>query len=208
MFTLLTSYYDAKNDERQKELDTCLLNNYNNVYIEKIYLFVDNIYIFNFIHDTCNKIFQIIVDDDNKSRLSYKFVIEYMNNNLKNEQCIIANSDIYFDDTLKLITKEHLHDTVLALSRYDDNSLKVSVDSQDSWITISPLNINLDQCNFKFGFPGCDNRFAFICHINNYRVINPCYTIKTHHLHNTQYRTYSENDRIIGEYLCLQFTYL
>lgn len=208
MFYLLTSYYNSNNSERQKELNTCLTNNYNNNYIEKIYLFVDKMYVLDFINDINNKIYQIIVDDDNKSRLSYKFVIDYMNNNLENKICIISNSDIYFDDTINIINNNHLTNTVFALTRYDNNMLIMGCDSQDSWIMISPLNVNSEICNFKFGIPGCDNRFAYICNEHGYNILNPCYSIKTHHLHNSQYRNYSDSDRIHGNYLCIQHSYL
>ena len=41
---LVTTYYKPKNKEREEEINRCLIKNYQNKYIEKIYLLNDKIY--------------------------------------------------------------------------------------------------------------------------------------------------------------------
>jgi len=204
---LITSYYLTNNIDRQIEIETCLINNLNNNMLKKIYLLNDKHYDLNF-SDNENKIIQIIVDDDNKKRLSFDYVINFINSNLKDEICILSNSDIYFDDTLILLKNYNFNNKFFGLTRYDNNKLIYKADSQDSWFFKSPLNIDLSKCNFKFGHPGCDNRLAFIVKESEYEVINPCYSIKTHHLHKSKFRTYNEKNRVVRPYYFIKFSKL
>jgi len=205
MFILITTYYKSSHEIRQKEIDDCLINNFNNKYIKKIYLLNDSVYELNFINDLNNKITQIVVDDENKERLGFDYAFGYVNNSLSGEKCIISNSDIYFDSTLELLKEYDFESKCLALTRYDDNKLKFKSNSQDSWIFQSPINIDLSNLNFKFGHPGCDSRINQIIKDSGYHIINPCLSIKTHHLHSSGIRNYTEKNRIGGKYLYLDF---
>jgi hypothetical protein len=201
MFNLITSYYKINNEERQNEINKSLLYNLQNEYINKIYLLNSEIYNLDFVDNIYNsKIIQIVVNNNNKDRLYYDYVIHFINNNILNEKCIISNSDIYFDNTLKYLENYNFNNKVIALTRYDNGKLLNGCDSQDSWIFISPLNIDISLCNFKFGIPGCDNIFAYIIKKCGYDIINPCKTIITHHLHNSLFRTYNYDDIIYGDY--------
>ena len=40
---------------------------------------------------------------------------------------------------------------------------------------------------------GCDNRIAYEL-VKNYKVINPCKTIRCHHHHSSNFRTYRAGD--------------
>lgn len=202
MFNLVTTYYICPNINRQKELNECLINNSKNKHIKKIYLLNEKIHELEFL-ENIDKIKQIVVDDDSKKRLKYKFAIDFINENLKGEKCILANSDIYYDNTLKLLSDYDMNNVFIALSRYDDNKLFNYELSQDTWIFKSPLNINSKKLDFCFGILGCDNTFAYIAYKNKLKIINPSMTIKSHHLHNSKYRTYSTKDRIKGKYLAI-----
>ena len=208
MFNLITTYYKPNNLERQKELDECLKKNYDNKFIEKIYLLNDSIYHFDFIENYENKIIQVIVNENNKARLGFDYVINFVNSNLQDKKCIISNTDIYFDNTLELLTEYNFNNKFFGLTRYDENKIIKKNDSQDSWFFQSPLQIDIDKCNFKFGYPGCDNRFAYIVKESGYDVLNPCLTIKTHHLHSSNYRTYGTKNIIVGKYHCIDFSHL
>jgi hypothetical protein len=205
MFNIITTYYESNNIKRQNEINECLSNNIKNSYIKKIYLLNDNKYSLDFITDQ-TKIVQIIVDDNNKKRLGYDCIINFINNNLIGEICIISNSDIYFDDTLKYIN--NMNNKVYALSRYDNDVLFNRADSQDCWIFTAPLNVNISDCNFKIGIPGCDNRIAYIIKKSNYILTNPSKTIKTHHLHTSNIRTYDRSTVVKGPYVYISPTYL
>jgi hypothetical protein len=200
MFILVTSYYLSGNLERQKELDECLIRNSKNEFITSIFLLNDKIHDINFIESEYrHKIIQLVVNNDNKKRLYFNYAIRFINEYLFGERCILSNSDIYFDDTLKHLISKDMTNTMIALSRYDGEEV-MGIYSQDSWMFKSPLNIDLEKVNFQFGILGCDNVFANVVSVSGYNVVNPCKTIISHHLHNSGYRTYSLRDQLKGNY--------
>jgi hypothetical protein len=200
MFHIVTSYYRSDHVLRQKEIDECLVRNVENPHIKSIHLLNDQIYPLEFLSDQ-RKITQVIVDDDNKKRLGFDYAIQYINNNLANEKYILTNSDIYFDDTLTLIQEYDFTNTVMALSRYDNGVLFDRKDSQDCWIGLSPLRVDLSLCTFKFGIAGCDNGIAWIIDHAGYRIFNPSRTIHTHHLHGSNIRNYHDLPGMMGNHL-------
>ena len=201
MIYLITSYYHSPNNERQQELNQCLINNSKNPHIKSVFLLNSQIYDLDFIDQECrHKIVQFTVNDENKDRLHYDYAIQFTNNYLFGQKCIVSNSDIYFDETLTHLDRVDFSSISFALSKYENGVLDERVDSQDSWIFVSPLKVDISQIKFKFGISGCDNIFAGIMVKSGYNVFNPSKTIKTHHLHDSGHRTYNENDRIVGDY--------
>ena len=228
---LITTYYIPLSNKRHNEILLCLQNNVNNIYIKKIILLNDQIYDISSINDPLNKIEQIIllnlniknkIEKNKKNeinieeviksfRLKYSDAIKYINENFKNEVCILSNSDIYFNNTLNEINRFNLQNKMFALLRYEFHDMKLfsqwnepRCDSQDTWIFISPLNINYQLIDFQFGTPGCDNIFASIIQRETtLTVTNPCYTIESIHVHGSEFRTYNETNRIHGKYLYL-----
>lgn len=208
MLTLITSYYDSPNESRQNEIKYCLITNSNNKYIKSIYLLNDKIYNLNFIeNENKNKIKQIIVDDDSKKRLKFKYAINFINEYLKGEICILANNDIYYDDTLSNLVNYNMENKFFALTRYENNKIFFKY-SQDTWIFKSPLKIDTNQVDFCFGILGCDTRLSYIVYKNNIKVTNPSLTIKTHHKHASNFRTYNSNYRLLGKHLEIEQNYL
>jgi len=210
---LITTYYDSGNELRQNELKRCLLKNIQNKYIEKIYLLNNKIYNLNFINniDKHNKVVQIQIYDDSNKRLKYSDAVEFINTKLPNSLCILANSDIYFNETLEKINYNNMNGKFYALLRYDEDSNGKKTlfkrfdiprdDSQDAWIFNSPLNVDLSLIDFNFGILGCDSILASVIHNNtSLNVSNPAYDIIITHVHQTEYRTYTCDDRIHGKY--------
>ena len=192
---LITPYYVSPNEERNAELKRCLFNNLSNVRIDKIILLCDTTDAP--VHDKILPIFST-------ERPTYadafgvldKYLLENPRLDPNNTISIVCNSDIYFsfDDTI--ILQSYLSgNNFLALSRWDvlgnETLLHKHWDSQDSWIfkgKILPGNYD-----FKIGIPGCDNRIAYELIKAGYNVINPCYKIKSYHLHNSGYRNYDDS---------------
>lgn len=120
---------------------------------------------------------------------------------------VLANSDIYFDKTLKRAT-DYLadnRDTAFAISRYDiqKNGKLKKIDvaySQDTWMIVGKPK-NITNIHFHLGVLGCDEMLA--CELSNagYKVINPANSIITSHLHLSNYRTYNEGGKIEGKIL-------
>ena len=73
-------------------------------------------------------------------------------------------------------------------------------DSQDCWIFKSTFNVDLNKLCFSLGTLGCDSIFASIVNDSGIKVSNPSLDIVSIHVHNTDFRTYSANNRIHGNY--------
>lgn len=117
---------------------------------------------------------------------------------------IICNGDIYFEDSITDIQYIDFENRALTLSRYDTHRGRPELFdyeySQDTWIfrgQIKPIG----DANYPLGKPGVDNRFAYELAAAGYSVANPALSIRTFHLHNQNVRSYTEADRITGNYL-------
>jgi len=199
---LYTTYY--LDEERQKELDTCLLKNVENSLIDNIYLFLEQ------------DLSSPLLNNPKIKRLSYgirppfTYFFKIINRVSGNDDInIIANSDIYFDDTLSVINTYSMRDTCLALSRWDiepDGSCvhRDRKDSQDSWIFKGKTKVNFD-IPFTMGVAGCDNKLAYLLS-ELYNIYNPSKSIVSYHLHTTEKRTYKRENRLFPPYHLIQPT--
>lgn len=102
---------------------------------------------------------------------------------------VIANADIYFERLVRFPAMPELW----ALSRYDVDPTGAEVlwdhaDSQDSYIVYGgPYEIDAP---FTQGVAGCDNRLIHVLRMAGFIVTNPSKTIRSYHLHLSQYRSY------------------
>jgi hypothetical protein len=204
---LVYQYFKVKNKDieyqtrRQNEIDLCLIKNNNNKHINEIHLLVEELYDLSFVDTT--KIKQIVIN----KRLSYQDAFEYYNINLSNQICILSNADIYYDDSLNILKYVNFNfKTVLCLSRYEDNvdnELKLlcgleydysknnkikgikpfrpSIWTQDCWIW-KDTQIDLKNCDFNLGIPGCDNHIVYLFTNNNFNIYNPSKLISSSHM--------------------------
>jgi hypothetical protein len=107
---------------------------------------------------------------------------------------IVSNSDIIFDDSIRLLKPHDLELTCVALSRWDgDHSGQLAVrvydNCQDAWIfqgRVRPLG----WCDFPMGCPACDWRLNWELMHSDYRLINPCYDVRAIHNHPSGIRGY------------------
>ena len=203
---LITQFYLPNDNLRKKEIITCLQNNLKNNQINKIILFGEKKYNFRTIlgEKNLNKIEYNNIGE----RLSYKKVFEYTNNkNEDNSIYVLANSDIYFDNTLKNLKKYNLDNKFLALSRINIKNGKYSYpvntkNTQDTWIWKNKLNFNKNKMK-KFedynkdgiimGLMGCDNYIAYMMDNLGYIVENKCKLINCFHLHQNEFREWKKN---------------
>jgi hypothetical protein len=107
---------------------------------------------------------------------------------------IIANSDIYFDGSLRLLDRVDLRDRCLALSRWDVLKggrvrLFERGDSQDCWIFRGPVRAGV-KGDFPLGAYDCDNKIAWELERAGYRVSNPAFSLRSYHLHQGPSRSY------------------
>lgn len=187
-FYLLISFWNVKDENREKELIFCLQENLKNPFIDKIYIFWEKeIQLANLLF--CN---DKITNISFFGYPTYNKFIDYANSNLAGKNIIISNTDIYFDNSLKMLLDYDLSNKVLALTRYNLEKYKSfnneiwerDFNSQDSWIFSAPLNIRGNEFpEIKIGFLGCDNYFAYELDMAGINVLNPSEDIKTWHIH-------------------------
>ena len=205
---LVQQFYLDPNANRHAENKRCLLNNVQNNFIDKIILLNERLYSADELGVTSNKIQQIII----KSRLSFKNVFEWTQLNNIDGYIVLANTDIFFDNTIDNIRKSNLHKEkkVFSLLRYeytnnDLNKCKLfgpRPDSQDSWIwhTNNKLtNKQLNILDIQLGVPGCDNKIIYILNILGFLCYNEPELIRSYHFHSSQIRSYNKDTKKVPE---------
>lgn len=202
---LIVQYYivhsadESYNKERQKEIDTCLLYNLQNKYLDEVHILSEACYSFDFIpNELRTKIKQTVIG----SRLTYQAAFEYYNECIPNTTCILANADIFTDESLDLLVHLDFTNNVLALNRYEfdseetasllygseinyKNSKLLSNNSpspfgQDAWIW-NTSKMPTKDTDFTLGSWTCDNRIAYILKQNGLIVYNPSYLLSINH---------------------------
>lgn len=169
MIRLFYNYYEDKNPVRKNEINFCLQKNLANPHLTTI-----------------------VVDSPGKP--TYDFFFQKINEITGPDDInIVANSDIFFDDTIKLVEKIK-HKECYALLRWEwypnrKTEFFDRPDSQDTWITRGKIENVYGQ--FSLGIRGCDNRIAHEFQKAGYNVLNPAKTIRSYHVHNSNVRNYT-----------------
>jgi hypothetical protein len=122
-------------------------------------------------------------------RMTYQELFDTINARTADDDInVISNLDIYFDESILLLNRLTPNQFV-ALSRYDifaDGSVHFEGPkqfSQDTWAWRGKVRIK--NADFFLGIYACDNRIAAEARLAGYETFNPCYSIKTYHLHLT-----------------------
>jgi hypothetical protein len=212
---LFQQFFIHKDPKRYKEIKYCLKKNVNNQLIDKIYLLNERIYTSDELGICSSKIIQIEIG----SRLMYSDIIHYIDIIKKDYErtpfyCMIANADIFFDDSLKELKIIDLknYKKVFCQLRYefegDIDKVKIfgpRFDSQDAWIYHSEHNDLLwkhyKAFKFQLGQAGCDNHITYLFKILGFGIINNPMLIHCIHFHKTQIREYKQSDCIKPPYL-------
>lgn len=94
---------------------------------------------------------------------------------------IVANTDIWFDDSVAVAARVLRAGQCFALARWERDGLFDRNDSQDCWMFRGPVaDVRGD---FPVGVPRCDNRMLHELHVAGYTVRNPAFSVKCHHVH-------------------------
>lgn len=209
MINLFINYYKAKTEERQNEIDFCFQKNSRNKIIDRLILFSD-------LKDCalfCDEVVNI-------ERPTYQDFFDAANK-YPNDINIIANSDIFFDETIELV-KSIRENEVYCLTRWEWNDGNITDFnkmhgaphewSQDAWIfkgacrlkdcsrvvAINQDTGKYDTIPFTMGVPGCDNHISWKFKQAGYQPLNPSKTIKAIHVHKQTARDYGHPYRITG----------
>jgi len=196
---LLIPYFESTDIIRLHELKSCLYYNTQNSHIDEIYVFTEQ----NIQDITYDKV--KIIKCENRPCYSdlFKFA-----NKFNDQVKVISNSDIYFDDSIKMLNE--IKNEFICLTRYDvindTEAIFTNEDffmrSMDTWAFRTYVNSNiLESCKFNFGINGCDTYLNNIFYKNGFSVKNPSLSIKSYHLHLSNIRYYDRQEGICGEHL-------
>jgi hypothetical protein len=111
---------------------------------------------------------------------------------------IVANADVYFDETVALLEECVGADTLACISRTEQNGMPPFWDvthperygdpskhwpnnSQDAWAFRAPIRDF--RCDWALGVLGCDNRLATEAKAAGMRLVNPFPMVRAWHLH-------------------------
>lgn len=200
-FVLITSLYNETHQDRAQEYLTCLKKNLLNKFISEIHVLYDTA------KDTAkdNLIYDFLLQNNITithihGRPTYEFCFSIANTYPRGTRILLANADIYFNDTLTHLVDFDFKNVFIALTRWDvqkNGSIsmrytdkgKQNQCSQDTWIFTTPLlQFKSDFC---IGTQHCDGKIAFQAHKAGLKVMNPCFTIQSCHLQLSNIRNYA-----------------
>lgn len=205
MFELITTFYNEQNTDRRNEFLQALKFNSENTQIQRVYILCESGE--EFITNFSSKIEIVQLE----YRPKFKDLILFANTLSTTFIKIIANTDIYFNETLSkaLQVKEKEVYCLTRWNQIDAGQIEFfpNFKSQDSWIFRGILPDSIGD--YFVGVPGCDNRLAAEFVANGFKIDNPSLSVHSIHLHATEKRTYHKVlDRVPGEYAYCLPTYL
>jgi len=190
MYIMMVGFYKSTNKNRDRELVSCLRENANNQHISRLIVFNES-------EDRPLKSKKITYIDINK-RMTYRDYFEYANANLKNETCILANSDIIITEDIEKLNKIRMNDVFICLSRWNSTgeTREAGADSQDTWVFKSPVREGVvELADYHMGTQFCDNVLSYLAYNSGYVMFNPSEEIITRHIHSSEFRTESTGSR-------------
>lgn len=181
MFRLVTTYYRERNPLRRQELDLCLSLNCST--FDSVVVLAENVY------DPANG--RIGCWQRTSRRPLYSDAVATASGFDADDVVVIANCDIIVPrESLELIESRIARDDAYCLTRWEPGRGVWNVDySQDAWAFRGAPRLPENAGDFRFGVPGCDNKFAAELQRIGYRVLNPSRSIATYHWHATGQRT-------------------
>jgi hypothetical protein len=197
---LLTCFYSDSHRARREEFLYCMQRNCCNPMIDALHVFIED-------QSDPARLLAILSLPGNirftpwGRRMTFQELFDYANRNFAGRDVIIANGDIYFDQTLQRLRGHDLSGKLLCMSRWNVRSdgtahLFDHPASQDAWIFRAPVH-NL-SCNFPLGVPASDNRLAWEARRVGIEVSNPARSIRAYHVHLSGVRRYVHHDRLPG----------
>ena len=187
MIRLFTSFYPESDPQRRDEIIECINRNVANEAIDEVCLLLEGVASPS---DRDNVLTRDIV-----CRPTYAQLFDWARELIQAESdiSIICNSDIFFDDSIRVLDRFAFSNQCFALSRWDvlnNNAVRLFEhgDSQDCWIFSGPIKDV--RGDFPIGVYDCDNKIAWELEQGGYRVTNPALSIRSYHLHQTELRSY------------------
>ncbi|MEK0368720.1 MAG: hypothetical protein QQN62_03830 [Nitrosopumilus sp.] len=194
---LITTCFKHKLNLRNLEFKLCFVKNINNRFIDEIVIFFENY------DDSLSTLTEFDYMRNNKVKIinvdsfpNYSVLFDYANENYKGEIVIVANADIYFDETLAKVENLKFKDNMmLFLTRYGiDNSgheFLQNTGSFDSYIFRSPVQSFYN--GIMMGVLGCDSYLLQRAIEAGMKVYNPALSVNSYHHHSCGGKSESRN---------------
>lgn len=131
--------------------------------------------------------------------------------------CVVANSDIAFDDSIAVARPLAEEGRLVALTRWDDPSgpsmeghaagpqWHFFSHSQDAWV-FKAGGLPTFPCEFQLGVPACESRLAYAGAAAGVVVVDPALSIRCHHHHASAIRSWRRQDGYRGPLLFPRLT--
>jgi hypothetical protein len=179
---LIVQYCNTANPQRQKEYDFCVQQNIANPHIAAVHNLVEPKTVVPEAIRTNPKYRELRIDQ----WLTYDRAFRFANETLKpGTTCCLCNLDIFLDRDSDWTGASDMTGTddrvVLCLSRHEfDGVGQARIDeslargglahTQDAWIFRTPMDVR--DCDFEIGLPGCDNAIAHRIRRSGYVPVN------------------------------------
>jgi len=175
MLRLFTTFYLETDPLRRREYEECLRRNLACMAIDEICLLLEGD--------------GVQLPESPKLRVSkipvrptYDDFIRWINEvAMPDDISVVANTDIWFDGSIGVVTPRMGIRECYALARWDGERLNDRNDSQDCWVFRG--KVEGVRGDFPLGVVRCDNRILYELQQAGYRVLNPAFAIRTTHLH-------------------------
>lgn len=199
---LLVGFYRDVAPERTEELVECLRRNVANPHLAEVVVFVeDPAGVDQMASEFAVLRHPKITLIQQGRRVCFQDLFAYANQRLAGHGVIVANADIFFDETLGLLEEESLAGRLLCLARWEPTpdggwQLFDVPFSQDAWIFEAPLPEF--RADILLGKPGCENRLAFEAEKAGLVLSNPSRSVRARHWHRSAVRNYTPHERLRG----------
>ncbi len=196
-----SQYYRTRTPERQLEIDECLRRNLNHPGISRMVLFCES--------DAPpvpegTVPVEVVRSDERITYAEWFRWVQRQGSGIG----LLLNADIYLDEGLEhLAATCNTPEAFLALTRYNPGHAGFHLNdyphwTQDVWGVRADAELPdslLYASSFPLGFPGCDNRIAYVMWSHGFSVRNPCYHVRSVHLQASTARAYDKtSDRLYG----------
>ncbi len=181
---LLSQWYEPENEDRRHELRSVRLTN------ELLGVFEKCVYV-----------------DGTSRRWAYGDFFEMAASQFTGKVCVIANTDIFFNDTARIIPRVCRRGRLVALTRWESPSSprmlghfageRFFSGSQDSWAFIGGDMTSLGA-DIPMGRIGCDNAIVGEACLAGLEVVNPSLEVVTLHVHDSRHR--GDQSPVYGRY--------
>jgi hypothetical protein len=203
MINLVLDYYNASSEARQKELDYCVKKNVGVSSIDRIFIYVQPGNTPPAVDILSPKVTLVYPTEKLTYAMFFKFTQDH-----PDDINILANLDIYFDETVLYANNMGATDFYALLRHQLDENMNARLwngpgegggVAQDAWVVRGAIP-HVVGSDYTLGIGGGDNHIAYLMGTAGYTVTNPCTKLKIYHYHFSGVRPWTKNPPHPGPY--------